>query len=144
MFDHVYRIFEAVLVLMHPVFRLIGYRRLDKPVAAIEKGLKGFLFDTQMCGMCTLSATGMACPMNCPKQLRNGPCGGVRSDGNCEVKPDMHCVWIDIIEGSQEMQALDRLSAVQPAVDHRMKGTSSWLREVRIKVNYKTDEQGLI
>nr|WP_245947992.1 methylenetetrahydrofolate reductase C-terminal domain-containing protein [Halomonas montanilacus] len=29
-----------------------------------------------MCGQCILSSTGMSCPMNCPKSLRNGPCGG--------------------------------------------------------------------
>ena len=49
--------------------------------------VKGLLFDCRMCGQCVLSSTGMSCPMNCPKSLRNGPCGGVRADGNCEVKP---------------------------------------------------------
>jgi len=68
--------------------------KLDRPITAVERGLKGFLFDCQMCGSCQLSKTGMSCPMNCPKTLRNGPCGGVRPDGNCEVKPDMKCVWV--------------------------------------------------
>ena len=31
----------------------------------------------RMCGQCALPVTGYACPMTCPKQLRNGPCGGV-------------------------------------------------------------------
>jgi len=29
----------------------------------------------------------------CLKETRNGPCGGSRVDGTCEVKPDMMCVW---------------------------------------------------
>ena len=56
----------------------IGYQRLERPVAVVERAVKGLLFDCRMCGRCVLSSTGMSCPMNCPKQLRNGPCGGVR------------------------------------------------------------------
>ena len=63
---------------------------------------KGFMFDCQMCGQCVLSSTGMSCPMNCPKPLRNGPCGGVRANGNCEVKPEMPCVWVQAWEGSRD------------------------------------------
>ena len=33
--------------------------------------------------------------MNCPKGLRNGPCGGTL-DGMCEVLPDKECVWLRI------------------------------------------------
>jgi methylenetetrahydrofolate reductase (NADPH) len=29
----------------------------------------------------------------CIKETRNGPCGGSRVDGTCEVNPDMQCVW---------------------------------------------------
>ena len=47
-----------------------------------------------MCGQCALPVTAYACPMTCPKQLRNGPCGGVGMDGSCEVYPGMRCVWL--------------------------------------------------
>jgi hypothetical protein len=85
-----------------------------------------------MCGQCVLSATGMACPMNCPKNLRNGPCGGVRANGNCEVRPEMKCVWREAIAGSQRIPGGGAaIREVQPAVDRRLQGRSSWLRVVR-------------
>ena len=59
-----------------PLFARIGWDRLERPVAGVEKLVKGALFDCRMCGQCALSSTGMSCPMNCPKGLRNGPCGG--------------------------------------------------------------------
>lgn len=45
-----YNAFEWVLVTLHPLCKRIGYERLEKPVAVIEKLSKGFLFDCQMCG----------------------------------------------------------------------------------------------
>ncbi len=56
-----------------------------------------------MCGQCVLHSTGLTCPMNCPKTLRNGPCGGVRADGHCEVKPEMRCVWLKAYERSERL-----------------------------------------
>jgi hypothetical protein len=132
-FEAAYKGFEALLVSLHPLFRRIGYARMDRPVAAVEKLLKGFLFDTKMCGSCTLGATGMVCPMNCPKSMRNGPCGGVRSNGHCEVKPDMQCVWVDAFAGSLRMRDGNRIQGIQVMVDHRLQGSSSWMREVRRK-----------
>jgi hypothetical protein len=129
-----YNGFERVMVALHPLWKAIGYQRLEKPVAAVEKAVKGFLFDCQMCGQCALSSTGMSCSMNCPKTIRNGPCGGVRANGNCEVKPDMRCVWVEAFEGSQRMQAgREAIKVVQFAVDGRLKGSSSWLRVAREK-----------
>ena len=129
-----YLAFERVLVGLHPLWKSIGYQRLEKPVAGVEKVVKGFLFDCQMCGQCVLSSTGMACPMNCPKNLRNGPCGGVRANGNCEVKPDMPCVWVDAYTGSQRMRSgKDAIKVVQFAVDRRLQGRSSWLAVARDK-----------
>lgn len=128
-----YNGFEKLIVTMHPVWKLIGYQRLEKPFAATEKLVKGVMFDCKMCGQCALSATGMSCPMNCPKNLRNGPCGGVRGNGNCEVEPDMKCVWVAAWEGSQRMSGGDEINLVQHPVDFRLKNKSSWLRVAKLK-----------
>ncbi len=129
-----YQAFERALVALDPLWRRLGYERLERPVAAVEKLVKGVLFDCQMCGQCALSDTGMSCPMNCPKTMRNGPCGGVRADGRCEVKPSMRCVWVEAWEGSRRMRrGRDAISAVRPAVDRRLAGTSSWLKVAREK-----------
>jgi len=90
--ETVYRLFGGMLVALAPILRAIGHRRLERPTAAVERAVKGLLFDCRMCGQCVLSSTGMTCPMNCPKELRNGPCGGVRADGSCEIEPAMRCV----------------------------------------------------
>jgi hypothetical protein len=130
-----YRGFESVLVALHPLWKLIGYPRLERPVAAVERGVKGLLFDCRMCGQCILSSTGMSCPMNCPKNLRNGPCGGVRADGHCEVHPEMKCVWLEAVIGSERIPGgREALGQVQVAVDRRLQGKSSWLRVVRQRV----------
>jgi len=127
-----YARFERVLVALHPLWKAIGYERLERPVAAIERVVKGLLFDCRMCGQCVLGATGMSCPMNCPKHLRNGPCGGVRADGHCEVQPEMRCVWVEAYAGSQRMVAgRDAIKVVQIAVDWRLEGRSSWLKVAR-------------
>jgi len=129
-----YNGFERVFVALHPLWKAIGYERMEKPVAVVEKAVKGFLFDCQMCGQCALSSTGMSCSMNCPKTLRNGPCGGVRANGHCEVKPEMRCVWVEAYDGSQRMVAgKGAIKVVQVAVDGRLKGKSSWLKVAREK-----------
>ncbi len=131
-FQKIYQVFEASMVAMDPVFQKIGYERLEKPMSVVESGVKGLLFDCKMCGQCVLSSTGMSCPMNCPKNLRNGPCGGVREDGNCEVKPWMRCAWVEAWDGATRMKdGLDRIAVVQPPVDRSIEGSSSWLRVAR-------------
>ena len=126
-----YRVFERALVALHPVWRRIGYARVERPVATVERAVKGFLFDCRMCGQCVLGSTGMSCPMNCPKELRNGPCGGVRSDGGCEIVPTMRCVWLAAWEGAAAMQGGARIHDALPALDHRLAGRSSWLATAR-------------
>jgi hypothetical protein len=127
-----YNAFERVLVWLHPLWKRIGYQRLERPVRVVERSVKGLLFDCRMCGQCVLSATGMSCPMNCPKQLRNGPCGGVRSNGNCEVNAGMKCVWVQAYEGARRMRGgYEKIRIVQMPVDRRLEGSSSWLRVAR-------------
>jgi hypothetical protein len=131
-----YRTFEKALIALHPLWARIGYEKLETPFESVERVTKGFLFDCQMCGQCALSSTGMSCPMNCPKNLRNGPCGGVRDNGHCEVKPEMKCVWVQAWQGAERMGLKAdhgaKILDVQRTVDNRLKGKSSWLRVVRI------------
>jgi hypothetical protein len=129
--DRLYGAFEKVLIAGDPLFAWLGYERLERPVASVEQFLKGFFFDCRMCGQCVLSKTGMSCPMNCPKTIRNGPCGGVRADGNCEVVPTMRCVWIEAHEGNRRIGRPERLSLANAALDNRLWGRSSWLRVAR-------------
>jgi hypothetical protein len=140
--EAVYRNFEPVLIWLHPLFKAIGYGRMEKPVRIVEKAVKSLMFDCQMCGKCALGSTGMSCPMNCPKSIRNGPCGGVRLDGNCEVKPEMRCVWVEAWRGSQQMRDSQAIRQVQLPVDNLLKGSSSWLREVRAEYAARESEAG--
>ena len=80
-----------------------GRPRLMDRSPSIEAAVKKPVFGCQMCGQCVLHSTGMTCPMNCPKTLRNGPCGGVRPDGGCEVKPEMRCVWLKAVERAPKL-----------------------------------------
>ena len=130
--------FERVFVALHTLWNAIGYARLEQPVAAVEKVVKGLLFDCKMCGQCALSSTGMSCSMNCPKNIRNGPCGGVRANGHCEVKPEMRCVWVEGFAGSERMvDGKKAIRVVQIAIDRRLEGRSSWLKVAREKNGVK-------
>ena len=116
-----YNLFIATLRKVRFVVRYI-------PITPIEKIVKEALFDCKMCGNCILSSTGMSCPMNCPKDIRNGPCGGVREDGGCEVIHDMPCVWVLAYKGNINMNNYE--NNFQPALEHTQIGTSSWLKEI--------------
>ena len=122
--ERVYAAVERALVALAPLFERVGWARVERPVAAVERVVKGALFDCRMCGQCALSSTGMSCPMNCPKSIRNGPCGGVRPDGYCEVIPTMRCVWVEGWEGAKRMREGEAIHTVQFAVDHRLRGSS--------------------
>ena len=130
-FEAFYERFERALIGLAPALAKIGLDRFERPMAITEKAVKKTLFDCRMCGQCILSSTGMSCPMNCPKNLRNGPCGGVRANGNCEVHPNMACVWVKAYEGSSRMQHGDKIRDIQPPIDHRRAGWSSWLDVMR-------------
>jgi len=139
-----YGALESALLSLHPLLKRIGYARLERPVAAVERAAKGLLFDCRMCGQCALSSTGMSCPMNCPKSLRNGPCGGVRPDGFCEVEPAMRCVWVQAFEGSLRMRQGATIAEPLPPIDHRLWGRSSWLAVARDEhARMRRKERGL-
>ena len=66
-FELFYEAFESMLLFLDPLIRRIGYERMDPPVAAVERVVKGVLFDTQMCGDCTLGADRHGLPDELPQ-----------------------------------------------------------------------------
>ena len=138
-----YQALEAVLSRLHPLWTSVGYERIEPYFQFVERQFKTLLFDCQMCGDCLLGSTGMSCPMNCPKELRNGPCGGVRQDESCEVHPAMRCVWVDAWEGIQRMRDQSGARQVQPPLTNRSRGRSSWLTAVKIRRSHELQSERL-
>ena len=59
-FEGLYNAVNPVIVgVLKGVDKIFG-KKLDAPITAMESGLKGLLFDWQMCGNCALSKTGMS------------------------------------------------------------------------------------
>ncbi len=124
--EELYAMTVRIVSLFHPWLRPKG--KAERAFIIGERALKTPLFKCQMCGQCILHSTGMVCPMNCPKQLRNGPCGGVRSNGHCEVRPEMVCVWVRAWENARRMPRYgDELLLIQPPHNWRLHGASSWV-----------------
>ena len=100
-----------------------------------ERRGKETAFDCHMCGQCVLRSVALECPMQCPKQLRNGPCGG-SMDGKCEVFPDKACVWTKIHERTDHFQwTHEKIKGIQPAVDWSLFGTSATLNIFEKKID---------
>ncbi|MEE9248102.1 MAG: methylenetetrahydrofolate reductase C-terminal domain-containing protein [Dehalococcoidia bacterium] len=102
---------------------------LHQLVYGVERVVKGALFGCKMCGQCALSSTAFVCPMRCPKNMRNGPCGG-STDGMCEVDPSMPCVWCLAYQRSKKLGRIQKLLEIQPNLDWRLSQTSSWINYV--------------
>lgn len=128
----VYEFFSRLAPMFAPIVRLVGEKTATAFLHPVERRAKGLMFDCRECGQCVLSATGMACPMNCAKEMRNGPCGGVRAGGYCEVKPEMRCVWVEATEGTKRIAAdhLAHPTPLLPAIDVRKRGSSTWIQVV--------------
>jgi hypothetical protein len=91
----------------------------------VELAVKSPLFGCQACGSCVLGHLEYVCPQTCPKQLRNGPCGGT-DRGRCEVVPDKPCIWVAVYERAKASGGVDALKVYVPAPDRQLRGTSSW------------------
>lgn len=122
---------KILLRILYPVMKRIHRAAATKLMVWQEEIVKGYIFNCQMCGQCILHSTGMTCPMNCPKNLRNGPCGGVRANGNCEVIPEMPCVWVQAWERSHKMVKYGQeIRMLQPPVNRQLIGTSAWINSL--------------
>jgi len=110
-----------------PLLQRISPQASRRLIFWLEKPAKKVIFNCQMCGQCILHSTGMTCPMNCPKNLRNGPCGGVRANGHCEVIPEIACVWTQAWRRDAQMaHYAGEIQLLQPPVNRTLQQTSSW------------------
>ena len=83
------------------------------------------VFGCQNCGNCVLGSMEYVCPQTCPKQMRNGPCGGT-FHGACEVI-DQECIWVKVMARAEASHAIEQLKVYIPPPDRRLTGTASWL-----------------
>jgi methylenetetrahydrofolate reductase (NADPH) len=94
-------------------------------LAAVEKVVKGPLFGCRMCGNCLLQETAFICPMECPKGIRNGPCGG-STEEYCYVDSTRPCMWYRIYDRAFKMGREEMLLEVLPPLDWNKVGTETW------------------
>jgi len=126
LFEEKSRVFKA----LRPLAKWVDKSpRAKRVLEFFEHMAKTALFHCLNCGDCALFDVAFVCPMSqCPKNQRNGACGG-SYQGWCEVYPNQQkCVWV---------QAYDRLKAYQeekslgeyivPPCDWELWQTSSWL-----------------
>ena len=91
----------------------------------IERWTKGPLWGCRMCGNCLLQETAFICPMECPKGMRNGPCGGSTPE-RCYVDETRPCIWYRIYDRAFRMGREERLMEVLPPLDWDKVGTETW------------------
>ena len=127
------------------------WSRLLGPATLYRKATLGCV----SCGDCLQDHLNYAgCSMRwCYKELRNGPCGGSRVDGSCEVSPEVPCVWNRIYLGTLAMNddpakfahvlipprdwSLDRTNALA----NRFAGLDNLGKRIDLRVNKGEQEQ---
>jgi methylenetetrahydrofolate reductase (NADPH) len=90
---------------------------------------KVVLFGCMNCGDCALFDVAFVCPMSqCPKNQRNGPCGG-SYEGWCEVYPnEKKCVWVRAYERLRAYEEEYTIGEyIVPPCNWKLWETSSWL-----------------
>ena len=117
----------------------------DRALQVLEYSVKGPLFGCRMCGNCLLQETALICPMECPKGLRNGPCGGSTSE-HCYVDETRPCIWYKIYERSFQLGREELLLEVLPPLDWEKVGQDSWRDIFRniAKIGLKKVTSGLL
>ncbi|MEE9430460.1 MAG: methylenetetrahydrofolate reductase C-terminal domain-containing protein [Melioribacteraceae bacterium] len=112
-----------------------GERKLSRFILFFENVVKVPLFGCQHCGECILSSTAFVCSQQCPKHLRNGPCGGTGEGGTCEVYPEKKCVWYKIHKRSVLLGRVNLLYKFNKIHNWNLRGTASWLNIFKKRID---------
>jgi methylenetetrahydrofolate reductase (NADPH) len=107
-------------------FRWLDHHpRLSHWFERFEYYSKKEVFGCQNCGNCVLGSMEYVCPQTCPKQMRNGPCGGT-FHGACEVI-DQECIWVKVMARAEASHTIEQLKVFIPPPDRTLTGTASWV-----------------
>ena len=76
------------------------------------KRINEFEKKCNLCGDCIVDSFENLCPISlCPKNMLNGPCGGV-NNGKCEIDPNMNCIWHLIINKFNKKNKINELNKI--------------------------------
>ncbi|NPV53821.1 MAG: methylenetetrahydrofolate reductase [Firmicutes bacterium] len=111
------------------IARLIDRSSFKGAFTLLEYFIKTLTNECRFCGDCALHDLAYICPMSkCPKQQRNGPCGG-SYEGWCEVYPGkQRCIYVAIygrFKGAPQEKKLAG-NYISPC-NWQLYRTSSWL-----------------
>ncbi len=121
---------KPLIATMRPILRWIDKRpSTAQAMESAEMAFKKPVFGCHACGNCVLGLMEYVCPMTCPKNLRNGPCGGT-DNGRCEVIPEQACIWVSVYERAQAANRVDDLKTYIPPRNRSLQGTSSYINYV--------------
>ena len=109
--------------------RVDAQPKVKRAMGHFEHLVKAALFHCMDCGDCALFDIAYVCPMSqCPKNQRNGACGG-SYEGWCEVYPnEKKCIWVQAYERLKAYNEETKLgdTIVSPC-NWDLWQTSSWL-----------------
>jgi methylenetetrahydrofolate reductase (NADPH) len=115
--------------LMKTASKKISDTGMAKIFHNLEHVAKVVIYDCQDCGDCALLDVAYVCPMSqCPKNQRNGPCGG-SFKGWCEVYPGKkHCVYVRAYVRLKKYGEAEHLEhKIVPPCNWDLYQTSSWI-----------------
>jgi len=126
-------VFDPKSPLFRPLRRLMrlidSSRRASRAFHWMERWSKSALYACKDCGDCALFDVGYLCPVSqCPKDQRNGPCGG-SFEGWCEVYPhEKLCVWVKAYLRLKSRHEEDEIGRdLVPPCNWDLHQTSSWI-----------------
>jgi len=109
--------------------RMDALPKVKRALGHVEHLVKAALFHCMDCGDCALFDIAYVCPMSqCPKNQRNGACGG-SYEGWCEVYPnEQKCIWVQAYERLKAYNEEAKLGEIiVPPCNWNLWQTSSWL-----------------
>jgi len=114
---------------MRSFSRVVDGAAVEKIFHKLEHLAKVLLYDCRDCGDCALTDVAYVCPMSqCPKNQRNGACGG-SYEGWCEVYPGKRrCVYVKAyarLKNYRKEESLDTYTVAPCNWDFYQ--TSSWI-----------------